>query len=81
MAREEYPACLIIEQADQNRYVDLKKLFVNNGLKGDTIYPKTLEAVFLIFKGWKPTGTEKQNQDNTAATKNKVFEHKCYLWI
>ena len=46
-------------------------MFVNDGLKRDLSYPKTPEAAVTILKGWKPTGTEQRNQNNTAAAKNK----------
>ena len=46
-------------------------MVVNDGLKGDTTYPNTLEAAVLVLKGCKPTFMEKRNQDSTAATKNK----------
>ena len=51
MASEEYLACLFTKQANNKRYGNLKELFVNDGLKGDMTYPKTLEAAILIIKG------------------------------
>ena len=62
MEREEYLACLFIKHADQQRYRELKKLFVNNGLKGDSSYPKTLEAAVTILKGRKPTDVEQKKR-------------------
>ena len=44
---------------------------MNDGLKGDLLYPKTLKAAFLVLKGWKPTGREKQHQDNASTARNK----------
>ena len=35
IAKEEYFACLCIAQLHEERYGNLKKLFVINGLKGD----------------------------------------------
>ena len=44
---------------------------MNDGLKGDLLYSTTLESAVLILKGWKPTGIEQPNLDNTAAAKKK----------
>ena len=38
--------------------MDLKKLFVNDGVKGDVPYPKTFESVIAILKRWKPTDVD-----------------------
>ena len=89
-ASEEHLAFLFIKQVNNERYGNLKKTFVNDGLKGNMTHTKYLEAAVLILEEWKPTGTEKQNQDNAAAAKNeagvlfaqpgtgKLDKHSCY---
>ena len=92
MVREEYLACLFIAQAHGERYGDLKKPFINNGLKGNMKYPKTLEAALLLLKGWKTSSAKKRNQDDEAKATNKVGvafaqpgtgkldKHDCYSY-
>ena len=71
MAAKEYLACLFIKQADQQQCGELKKTFVNDGLKGDSLFLETLKSAVAILKGWEPTGAGQQHQDNAAAAKNK----------
>ena len=51
MSSEDYLTRLFVKQADKRRFGDLKKPFVNDGLKGDSSYPMTLKSAVAILKG------------------------------
>ena len=58
--------CLFIVQTNSDIFGNLKKLFVNDGLKGNVTYPTTLEAANLLLKGYQAVGGEMRNSNAMA---------------
>ena len=55
----EYLAYLCIMQANNNKFGNLNKSFVNDGLKGDSSNLKTPMKANLLLKGYQAIGGEK----------------------
>ena len=72
IARNEYLACLFIKQGDNDRFGELKQSFMNDGLKGESTYPNSIEDACILLKGYKRVGAGLRGNNTRAGEESSL---------
>ena len=80
LSREDYLTCLFVAQLHGNRYGDLTKLSVSNGLRFDVTYTTTIGAANLLLGKCQAVGREGRNNNNNITATREDGLAFVHLW-